>query len=814
MYINLPGSYVQLQDGNLSFTGRDSTQSVLVLGTAGKGLTSEPFLATSLGAIIKEFGSDSELSRTISEVRKGGATNVFAYRLPGVASEVVKIGADGAGVTSNGITIRTTQESPEAALNYIVAYRHAVNYAEAAGAASKSKVVGELIVINKETEEIVWLGSGVSGPVVDGGEIDVQFDYGDLAAAPGSTPEALVITFGTPAETVVAGNVVTIPFSGKNVTFTVPSTPSASNIAQAFKTAATASGMGLDCFTFTGSAAEITVTANGTVSATSGFELVYPSAHPWAGYTARPFISGLVSAVTSSSISTVVPPPAFTSSATGMSKGLDIGLFPQDTNIAFAASGGIVGVRLDKIVAGGATTTGYAVSYGLSAGAYTSAPISTTATYNGFGTTRMVFTAGSTGQAASLMKRYEKLHTAFENLDLAAFDFILPCSAALDSKNVAEGATLTITPGVYPTAATANDALGYVNVTQNGDYTYTYRWSDSSAEGAPKLVSDGSARTGTYAYQDVNFAHLLAKYCYENSSDYRSCMGVIGTTLPSSLSARGIREFFGKAPTYSFSRESGGYYIVDSGDNGTGLLGHRFVGGDADFNGGAKRGGLYATLDGSLNYSASNVLKDDNDRYIDLGKYLLVVGLFGLVVDEVDTRRPPYIVNAAPIIAGLLPKLPIIDSLINRQVPGMSVNYRLETKVVDVACGLGLVVAKNENGIPMIADSPTFASPASDFTRLTTVRIVGKIAEELRLSARPFLGRGLSGPKRAALEAAIGEVIKTNLGEGTGLQIITDGKFKLTQSAADRVLGKIRVDITITPVFELRQITFSVSLSA
>jgi hypothetical protein len=181
--------------------------------------------------------------------------------------------------------------------------------------------------------------------------------------------------------------------------------------------------------------------------------------------------------------------------------------------------------------------------------------------------------------------------------------------------------------------------------------------------------------------------------------------------------------------------------------------------------------------------------------------------------DDINSRRPAYIANAAPIVAGMLPRTSPVDSLINMRVPGVLIDYRLETKTVDVACGLGLVVAKSEAGVAVIADSPTFASPTSDYTRLTTVRIVSKVAEELRQAARPYIGKGLSATKRAALESAIGEVLKANLA-GEPVQTVTRASFKIEQTAADRVLGRMKVSVSLTPIFELRQITFSVNLSA
>jgi hypothetical protein len=411
------------------------------------------------------------------------------------------------------------------------------------------------------------------------------------------------------------------------------------------------------------------------------------------------------------------------------------------------------------------------------------------------------------------MKRYEKLHTAYENLDLAAFDFIVPANAIIDSKNVADGDTISVTGGAYPSPGQVNDGLGYLAIYENGDYTYTYYWS-TSGTGLPVLSSDGTLPTsGSFSYSAVNFAHLTALYCYENSTDYRSCMGVLGCSLPTSFSSRGIREYFGKAPTYSLNRETGDYYIAQESDNGAGLLGHKLIGGNSGYNDGLKHGGLFLTKDKTMSYAGTNLEYDANGKKIDLGKYLLAIGVFGTTSDDLNLRRAPYMVNAAAIIAGMLPQILPIDSLINMTVPGLNIPYRLETKLVDVGIGLGLVLAKSESGQPSIADSPTFASPGSDYTRLTTVRIINKLSEELRTAAKPFLGKGLSGPKRNALEGAIGEVLKLNLGETVGVQTITSGRFKVTQSAADRVLGKVRVDLTVTPVFELRQITFSVNLS-
>lgn len=1114
-YVNLPGSYVELQDGNLSFFTRNTGQSVLVMGTATKGLTAEPYLMTDLASAVKEFGATSELTRAASEVRKGGALNIYLYRLPGEAPLLEKVGAefngsvDSAGAPALGFTILPTQASPEAGANYGLAYRHAKHLGSAGQAADAAVVIGELLVVNLDTNAVVWAGNSVVGSTYDSGEVDVSIDTNNVAVGTDSEPEVLTLTLGAtdytygsaavPLQTTryflgvasairsglgnqagtgsgatfdvaikgsptsyssagvtvalsvsgaggnyAAGDTIKVlgsllggvnvindlhltvssvtgggatgaiatfavdsvgqkvPVAGATFTVTVPAFSTTSLDYETDVDVALVSGgvgytdeeiifiKGSDLGGFDGPDGDVTyedvastpvsplsdglgatftivypngsltgsysgagVTVDiedagtgytvgevvrvsgallggdatndllitvGNISAAVGFEgaitgiasvsgthaatgyndmaitikslslgdsvgtdfevagvgaqrkqsvvvampisghthtailanvvstsdlatklaasldageypfdidsssstvtisgagvtgadgeLVYPALHTLAGYSARPYLSGT---------------PVFTldggvtvSSSIAFQKSFDLGVFPQDINKPFAPASGGVYVPLRDVLTGGTFR-----SYGLYGRSYTHPGVATLKGLNSVAPTLVAsYAAGNDGASISLMKRYERLHTSFEDLDLAAFDFVLPVGVALDSPNLSDTNTVVgLTANTYPTPKTSKDVLGYCAIVNNGDYTYTYYWADADGLLA-KIASNGesvsSVDSTSLAFAEVNFAHLLAKYCYENSTDYKFTHGVIGTSAPASgVSPRAIRSYMGMAPTYAWDQENAYWFIESDAQDGTGLLGHKFVGGKAAFNDGIKHGGFFLTADGTLDYSASNMLYDENAKKIDLGKYISVVGIFGRTNDDVNPRGPSYVTNVATVVAGMLPGLAVGDSLINVAVPNVAVDYRIETKTVDMACGLGLVVAKTEGGQAFIADSPTFASPTSDYTRLTTVRIVSSIAEQLRTQTKPYIGKGLSAPKRAALEAAIGEVLKANLGgEAGNTQIITNASFKIEQSAQDRVLGKMRVNLTITPVFELRQITFSVNLSA
>ena len=995
MYVNLPGSYVQLQDGNLSSFVPDNSQTVLIIGTASKGLTSEPYLANGLQGTLTEFGSNSEVAKGVAEARAGGATNIYVYRLPGVAPYVTKIGAD-ISVAELGFKVTPKHASPEAAAKYGVAYRHSKNISDSPeNSANQVAATGELLIVNLETSTIVWSGTAAEGAIIDSGEVDVEFELGDVApTVVGMGPEAEVLSvtvsegtktyasvaveydgtagLGTGAllrvqgiptfdgtgnysdttVSVIAGGslykvaeTLQVPFgllgggsSTNDLTFTVNTITAQSrtytNLVlddedghDAGRATITVSALGVYGVTITTSGtayttgddivvtgdllggitpdndATVTITANGSGAITGGSvagsgqirgalltatsiagtyaaqgfttaspltytfaisgivatgvttgtltsnsdvaaalasalndnaeflklpfyadysgndlyiaaggdtnadgDLVYPASHTWAGYTARPFFTAAPTVTGNSALGgvtlTVQSPWSYGGAA-------DVGLYPADPLRPFASAVGGVFVQLDYIKAR---------SYGINKVPYTHLGFTDYAVLNTTSVTQSVFSLGETGEVLPAMKRYEKLHTCFEELDLASFDYVVALNANLNEKNASESA-VTFSAiddvGQYPAVGSLNDALGYCAIVDNGDYTYTYYWSTDGE--LISLTSDGSTLASApegLAFKEVNFAHLVASYCYENSTDYSFVHGLVPCKLPGGTSPRVIRSYFGKAPTYSLDVETGTYYIASSEENGTGLLGHKFVGGHSDFNNGLKHGGFFATADKSIDYlSPGNLLYDANGKKIDLGKFISVVSVFGAIADTINPRRPSYLGNAAAMVAGSFINTPAPDSLINVKLPNLSINYRTEAKVLDMGSGLGLVMGRDDNGNAIIVDSPTFASPTSDYTRLTSIRIVAKIAKELRDAARPFIGKGLSAPKRNALEASLSEVFKANLA-GEPVQTITRGTFTIEQSPADRVLGKMTVKVSITPVFELRQIVFSVNLSA
>lgn len=848
-YINLPGTYPNLLDGNLRQFVPNNNPISLVIGSAYTGFTGELYAVNDIGAALVEYGRKSEIGKGIVEARDGGARNIFAVRLPGTAPVLSRVGSESAAAAAGdtGFTITPVLASPEAGTRYGIAYRHARNYASSgSGAANRTEVTGELIIVDLVSEELVWYGDIATGRAIeDRGLFDVTFDdvYDGSSAA--SAPEVITLTF---TDAVAGGDIVFV-IGGRTYTYTTGASETDDDIATGVAALFNDDTELSDVFTIAASTNTVTMTADGDVDVNG--VLVWPEDHERAGLTVRAAIDSFSAGSSGTTLTTTVN--------TSHTESMDVGAFPADPLSPFALYGSGVYVPLSSVVA-----------------AYTAANTATvTATAV---PVQATYSAGDNGINVSLMKKYEKLHDMFSLLDFKDFDFVLPQGVTLDAPNVGEGAsapaltfnlkgsateteledglsavtgdaylitaiddgqidagtevevgdiivydgsdwaTSSLADGdIYPTRNSANDVLGKLAIVDNGDFTYTYYW-DTDNDGIANISSTGdfstlAATAGGLTYHTVNFAHQLAKFCYESSENFQFCHGVIGTSTPRSLSPRGIKEFFGKLPTYTYDTGLETSVIARAADNGTGLLGHQLVGGKYGYHFNIKNGGLPLTLDGhyDTSNSSANIATDRNGEEVDLGKYITVVAGFGKLRNEYEDRNNGYLTNIANVIAGLISSLPTNVSTTARACPAVQMDYFMPASVADEAAGARLIALINDDGVPTITDGPTFALTTSDYRRLTTMRIVSKIVEEIRLTSKPFLGRGQSTSRALAHETQLQAVIQKNINED---ETITSGSFIVSQTRAQKVNGEKNISLTLTPVFELRRINLDVSLQA
>jgi hypothetical protein len=781
-YPNISGTTVNLIDGNLTQTNVNTEPGVLVIGRASQGPTSNIVTAPTISDASVTFGRSSEIFRGIAEAVQGGARNILAYRLAGKAPVVRWIGADKNAVSGKtGITITPTLESAEAGSIYAVAYEGAKYVSSTvSSAANGAEVTGRLMVLNKQTGRIVYFGDATRN-FLDLGEVSVEYGVLDGSA----TVDTHTITFAT---TAAATGVITFVISGVTVEVPVTSGNTVTEIADAFKVAFDATDLD-QVFTVTKSAGVVTITPNG-VTNTAG-ELVYPSTHPRAGRYARLQVEGFGLGTVAGTTVAV--------SKTG-TNAFNIGVLPLFEEDPLSVINGGQFEDLEDV--SNYFTFVNTVYTGVGDGAY--APRSG------------IFTAGETYAETSAMKLYEQLDEAYSLLTFRSFDYVVPYGAKLNTTNVAELSSAEIITldleslTDYPVPTSTQDVLGKLAKVLNDDgFTYTFYW-DVNNDGVAEIASDGdpSGAPSGIVFNEVSFAHQLALFCYETSTDFNFCHGVLGTTMPKSLDPRTIRTFFGKSPVSTFDGRLQ-KYVVPSTGNGTGLLGHKLVGGSSDYYFGYRKPGIPLTKSkvfGTMNDTESFVL-DTKGNVVDLAKFISVVCAFGKLRNDFNPVRGGYDTNLAAWTAGMISRMPANESVTNKVASGVGMTYDLDPRVADEAAGARLLVLFKKGGLPTFPDGPTFAVEGSDYGRLTTMKIVAQIVKEVRAAVEPFLGSGLTTQRRAALDTALQGVMQNNTGSN-----IQSGFFSVRQTTAEKVLGKLRVALSIVPVFELRKVDVELSL--
>lgn len=445
-----------------------------------------------------------------------------------------------------------------------------------------------------------------------------------------------------------------------------------------------------------------------------------------------------------------------------------------------------------------------------------------------------VYTAGTDGTSLSRMKTWECLYDAYKLLADVSFDFVVPMGVYLDDRNTQDFTTAQISSlqtgapwasagNAYPTAGDNFDVLGKVFVEEY--HGKNYFWWDlnrtATAEIWPVGIGSSSATVkasggslATSDYHEVNFAYDLARFTFEQSENNTECLGVVGVKPPASLSLADVAAWVGSAPV---SVLTSGDYIIST--NGTGLLGNKFMAGRKG-NGGSGlpaftvdgidglAGGGFIAKDGSPFMDGSTDLKDVNDKLVDLGKYISVVGAQAILSNP--ARDVSYISTAAAGYAGFASSLAPNSAPTNKVVEGVRLPFKLNLQKLDNLSSSKYVMYQGKSKGIIVSDAPTAARAESDYTRLSTVRIVKAVLDAIRAAGDPFIGEPITGARLAALDTAVEQAL-SKLTKAAYLQRY---QHKVTSTPADQVLGHARIDLVLVPAFELRQISVTVSLAA
>lgn len=453
-----------------------------------------------------------------------------------------------------------------------------------------------------------------------------------------------------------------------------------------------------------------------------------------------------------------------------------------------------------------------------------------------------VFTAGTDGVNLTRMELYQALDQAYALLEDADLDMVVPMNTYLDDKNVmdmtqaaASGLMSAVSGFSSIEIGGETDVLGTL-YTEEFDGQKYFFWDvdrDGVAEIVPTVRGLTAPQQATLAagnisiaatvagdpadlveasFHEVNFGYQLANFCYRTSHLNTEMHGVIGVLPPAAFSPREVALWVGQAPTTAVD----GNGVTQIVTNGRGLLGNKWVAGriaagtlPAHLIDGvaAVNGGFIATDDGHIN---GIQLKDENDKLVDIGKYLDLVAAYVQHVNP--ARTTAYVATAAAAYAGLMTRLPASSAPTNKVVSNVSLPFRINNSKLDALAGKRYVAFVNKPKGVVVADAPSGSRPDSDYNRRSTMRIVKATIDVIRTVGEPFLGEGMSGAQLSALETAI----QTALGELVKARppVLVRYEVKVTANALERVQGKCKVELVLVPAFELRQINVTVALAA
>ena len=425
---------------------------------------------------------------------------------------------------------------------------------------------------------------------------------------------------------------------------------------------------------------------------------------------------------------------------------------------------------------------------------------------------------GSDGLNPSRMELYEALDEAYRSLENDEIDVVIPMDAYLDDKNVVDGNTVVLSSDEslavgrrYPVAGSNGDTLGKLYVEEfEGEFFYFWDTNnDGVAEIFPVGVGAASATTKTDGtalaltdFAEVNFAYQLANFCFSLSVNDNEVTGVIGTRGPKSFSAKDISQWVGKAPT------------LDTDDNvvasGSGLLGNKFMAGSV-----ARDRGFFATFSGKLPSGAdfdsnSDIIRDRNGHMIDIGKYLSVTAMPLTFFNPTDQTGFGYQATMAAFYGGFYSNLDSNSSPTNKEISGARAPFRISKTKLNSLARYHYVAIKQKEDTLRISDAATAARDDSDFTRLTTVRIIADVVDAVRAVAEPYIGEPNTASRRVALETGI----TRELARLQELGYIQRFEARVSATVAQQIQGNATVELLIVPAFELRKITIITSLAA
>ncbi|OHD15210.1 MAG: hypothetical protein A2Y38_04110 [Spirochaetes bacterium GWB1_59_5] len=197
-------------------------------------------------------------------------------------------------------------------------------------------------------------------------------------------------------------------------------------------------------------------------------------------------------------------------------------------------------------------------------------------------------------------------------------------------------------------------------------------------------------------------------------------------------------------------------------------------------------------------------------RIEDIGRYTNVHA--GPDFISPSTDRPT---SCEVAYAALISTLPPTSAPTAKIVAGVdTLNYNYSMPQRNALTGMHYATFFTFGGVVYSGDGVTAAGDfrpgqPSDFTRLSTVRVVHSALAGIRRVGFPFIGQPNSIPQRIALNTALDEFLRAMVSAGA----LSSYEFTIISTKQMQVIGELRIMLTLRVWLELRRITTIVTLA-
>lgn len=391
-------------------------------------------------------------------------------------------------------------------------------------------------------------------------------------------------------------------------------------------------------------------------------------------------------------------------------------------------------------------------------------------------------------------------------------------------------ANATVTDGSVPLTT---PTVGGNSDIETGPYMLSHQLLTGETASSSGLTKLGSA-TGL-EFREINFAHQLASFCHSASTNWKTLMGLIsfapveGNTW---FSAQRLTAWLGESPNYI---TIGGRLALDNiDDNGNGVLGNKLLAGAIGYryreleggtqSDGLAYGGLILTIGNSLpnagvpyGIDQTDEAKDSNGFPIDLGKYIIPTAAWPRISNGYSAQS--YRAPITGLVAGRLATIPAYQSPIgpiNGAVNGISHwnMMGMSTTIANQLLGARITTLASRTPNQAVryyfAGMKTAAHPDSDYSKITTIRCVNRILQGIRDIGERYIGNSFTSTNLISLQTALNGYLKAE--EQAGFH--QGASFQLSYSRADRIMGRLNVQLKMIPPFSIEAITVNVTLAA